>query len=388
LIKKGLFLQAEKQIKIYKAKAYKLEKYDNLLELIDLEKKLKNKTFFHNTDIAYIKKLNQEEQTCINKILLSANYWEKSSVIYKQHYQKKISIGQASKELEEIIANKEFSDLKQAQTTKSILDFYQINALYAFIKKNPQKAFEYNKDFLNYLDEKIALRTLFADRYFSVFNNYLIDALLLQKYDLLLDGINKLRTISKEPTFKHINNIDANVFRLSYTLELNYIITNKEYKKGLALINDIDAGLKKHKTKIVKPSIITIRYLMVYILFQNQKYEDCIDQLNIILNDKDAAFVKDIFRDSKFLQILCHFELKNHTLVDSLIISFKRFLLKEEYNFKTYNTLIKYINQQIKNPYKTSTSKALEALLDLQQKESETPVFNNFDYISWIKSKN
>lgn len=385
LLKKGLFDQVKKQLKIYKEKAYTLEKYEYLLELIEIEKKLLSKAFLSTVDYTQINQLKIEEENCLEQITLSSKYWVQSSVVYKQHYQKKINIGQSTEELEMLVTQPEFSDFSLAKTAKAKLDFLQINALYAFIHRQPQMAFEYNHTFLQYLDENKIFRTLNADRYFSVFNNYLIDAHLLQQYDLLLAGIQKIRSLTQDAAFKHINNIEANVFRLSYLLELNYIVSQKKFEDGIKLIPIVERGLKKYNQKIIKPSIITMRYLIVYILFFHKDFDACIDQLNTMLNDRDTLKVKDIYRDAKFVEILCHFEIKNYLLVDSLIVSFQRLISKESYPAKTYVAIIKYIHKYIKNPEKANKEKLLKELMQLEKEPTEKSVYNNFDYIYWLQ---
>jgi hypothetical protein len=384
LLKKGLFVQCKKLLVKYKAKAYALEKYESVLELIELEKKLINRAFIHEEDDAAIHDIDEEEKRCLAQINLSAKYWKQSSLIYKQHYQKKIGMGQSNEVLHQLVQQEDFSNYERAKTTKAKLDFLQINALYSFTNKDTKQAFEYNKQFLLYLDAHQKMRMLFADRYFSVLNNYLIDSLILRKYDILKNGIVQIREIAKLPEFKHINNIDANVFRLSYTLELNYTVSQLRFEEGLTLLPSIEDGLAKYRSKIVKPSRVTMQYLMAYILFFNQQYARCLDCLDAILNDKDAMVIKDIYRDAKFMQLLCHFEFKHFALVDSLMISFQRFVLKEKMVFKTYSTIMKYFSASIKNPHKDYKSKLQQDLKLLENEPSESNVFNNFNYLLWL----
>ena len=385
LLKKGLFAQCKKLLVKYKTKAYELEKYESVLELIELEKKLINRAFIHKEDDADIHAIDAEEKRCLDQIYLSAKYWKQSSLIYKQHYQKKLSIGQSNDALDQLVQNEDFANYESAKTTKAKLDFLQINALYSFINKDTKQAFGYNKQFLHYLDAHQKMRMLFADRYFSVLNNYLIDSLILRKYDILKNGIIQIREIAKLPEFKHISNIDANVFRLSYTLELNYTISQQRFEEGLMLLPSIEAGLTKYRRKIVKPSQVTMQYLMAYILFFNQQYARCLDCLDEILNDKDAMTIKDIYRDAKFMQLLCHFEFKHFSLVDSLMISFQRFVLKEKMVFKTYGTIMKYFSATIKNPHKDHKLKLMQDLKRLENEPSESNVFNNFNYLLWLE---
>lgn len=387
LIKKGLFKQAKKLIDVYKKKAIEIEKFTFILELIELEKKMVTQSSLSGTKSTYVKTLYKEEKNCMDLLQNAAQYWERSNTIFVQHYRKKITKGQTSADFESLMKNKDFIDISGAKSTAAKLDFLQINALYAFVHNHTSKALEYNESLLSYLDKHEKMRAIFADRYFSVFNNYLIDSLILKKHDQLLNGIKRIRLLAKEKGFENINNLEANVFRLSYSLELNYHIAQGKFTEALPLITEVDKGLQRFKAKIVIQSSITLVYMLSYILFFNKMYYDCLDRILLIINEPNALKVKDIYRDTRFLEIICHFELGNYVLVESLVVSFNRFVSKEHEPYQTYSTLIAFVKASIRNPFTNHAKKYLAKLSELRDEEKEKIVFNNFDYLRWLSEK-
>lgn len=93
LLNKGLFSQCQKMILKYKRQAQELEKHEYLLELLELEKKLITRAFINEENNDYIDSVEEEERQSLEQIRLSAKYWKQSSIIFKLHYQKKISVG-------------------------------------------------------------------------------------------------------------------------------------------------------------------------------------------------------------------------------------------------------------------------------------------------------
>ena len=386
LLNKGLYEQCKKQIKKYKLLAYSYEKFENVIELIEIEKKWITKTQFSAVTYLQLEQLYAELNNCLELLKTSNTFWLQSNTIYKMHYEKKIVSGKENKELFNLTADEQFQNPVYATTFKAKLDQLQINALHAFVNGNAEKAYQYNSAFLHLIDNNLRLKYLFADRYFSALNNYLIDSLLLQKYDALLKGIEVLRSTPGLAEFKHIRHLEANVFRLSYLLELNYLVSQGLFGKALDCIRIVDSGLKKHGDKIPKPNIITLRYLSAYVMFCNGKFEDCLSELFILFSIKDSETVSDLYRDSRMMQLICHFEMGDHFLVDSLIISFQRYLLAKKIKYQTYSTIIRFIKQYTQKLQKPKRQELENKLLSLSENEGEKIAFNNLNYLHWIRN--
>lgn len=385
LLKKGVFNQCKKQILKYKLHAYRLEKFEFVIELIEIEKRMIGKQQFTSVSYTQLEQLQSEQNECLRQLQISGDYWLKSNRIFKMHFEKKVAPGRTNTELDELISENQFKHFDEATNFKSKLDYLQINALHAFVSNDVTKAYALNTKFLNLLDENEHLKILHTDRYFSVLNNYLIDSLLLEKYKELKKGIAVLRSLPGKPEFRHINNLEANVFRQSYLLELNYYVSSDNYKEALAIVQDVKYGLKKYGDKIAKPNIVTFRYLMAYILFCNGDFKSCLDEILWILKSKDAEKITDIFRDARVLELLCHFELGNYLLVESLITSLQRSFTAEKITFETYRELLRYMKQSVQKLHKPDLGILQKKLLQLSEKESEKPVFNNLNYLWWAQ---
>ncbi|MBC8047092.1 MAG: hypothetical protein H7Y00_09880 [Fimbriimonadaceae bacterium] len=384
LLKKGLFAQCKKQIIKYKALAYKLEKFESIIEIIEIEKRLISRQQFTAHTHAQLEELQKEQNNCLQQIQTANTYWLKSSRIFKMHYEKAIAPGKENTALHELIGEQYFHEPEQATNMRSKLDFLQINALHAFVNADAQKAYTLNAEFLQLLEAKPQFKILYADRYFSVLNNYLIDSLQLQNYDELLNGIKTLRSLTIQTEFKHINNLEANVFRLSYLLEINYFISTKQFAEIINYKNTIEEGLKKHKNKISGPGVITMNYLIAYAFFCNGHFTECLDEINMLLQTKDAETVIDIYMDARMMQLLCHFELHNYQLLESLLISMQRLLTAQNIKQQTYKIILRYLKQYSQKANKPSFISFKKQLQELAADKKEKIAFNNFDYVYWV----
>ncbi|MBC8172370.1 MAG: hypothetical protein H7X71_00570 [Chitinophagales bacterium] len=383
LLKKGLFDQCKKQIRKYKALAYSLEKFENIIELTEIEKRLITKMQFTSVSYLFMQQLQHEQNTCIHYLETTNKYWFQSHTIFKMHYEKKIGPGKENTELHNLIRDTAFTDYTKASTFKSKLDFLQINALHAFVSGDVSKAYQLNTQFIQLLDTHDHLKFLFADRYFSALNNYLIDSLLLKRYTELLAGILALRALPLKPEFRHIQNLEANVFRLSYLLEMNYYISTERFEEALQKVHTIQKGLKIFENKIALPNAITLHYINAYTLFTNKKFSGCLDELQVILHTHAADTITDIYRDTRMMQILCHFEMGDHMLVDSLIISMQRSLLSQKIKQQTHKIVIRFIKQSIQKVDKPPRADLIKKLVLLA--DNEKNVFNNFNYLYWAE---
>ncbi|MEI2674716.1 MAG: hypothetical protein V9F05_11800 [Chitinophagaceae bacterium] len=385
LLKRGLLTQCKKQILRYKQLGYKLEKFELIIELIEIEKRLGAKLQYSGMDENHLQAMHEEQLFCLQQIQLTGLYWLKSAGIYQLHYAKKIIPGKENVILNTTIAEPLFTQSEAATTFKAKLDQLQIQALHAFVQRDVNAAFNYNAQFLHLMDEHVHLKQIYAERYFSALNNYLIDCLILQRHEDLLSGIITMRQLPLMEEFRHIQHLDANVFRLSYLLEMNYYVGKNDFENALTCANYIQQGIKKYAAYIAKPNIITLNYLCAYTHFCNRNFNACLDVLLNLFAIKESESITDLYCDSKMMQMLCHFELGDILLINSLITAFNRLTTIKKVKTQTYKVVIKYMRQTLRNPDKKTTAGLLTQLQELAEKETEKNTFNNFNYFYWLE---
>lgn len=384
LFRKGLYKQCMKLLLTYKQKAHEMERYEYVFELIEIQKKLIQKLYDKDSENMF-NTLYNEGLHCLHTLESDIKFNKHADHIYHQHIIKKITPGNPGKEFETLVKKYPISTTTQKKIPLRIfIEHLQIHALYAFIQKNFLKAYNYNSRFISLLDSKPILRRLYADRYFSVYNNLLIDALLLKKYKDLFDGIAHLNTLPHHKDFKVVPDIDLNVFRLVSTLKLNYYIHSDKIEEASKDLIDIERGLSRYQKKLAIPSRTTLYYLCAYVYFFTTDFKACLHALDAILQNKESMQITDLYRDARMMQIYCHFELQHDQLLDSLIISFQRMLHKSDTKQRSYQAMIRYIKPALAIDRFSKTALRIE-LESILQEGKEAQRFNNFNFMKYLQ---
>ena len=296
LIEKGMFQAAIKELKKGQRLAEKYELFEMQLLIYSVEKRLLSNRQFKKKAELSIMQIFEAESKILDQLKNTNEYWYLAQQIaqFQLKYQK-IQTEEQKHYIEGIIQSPSLKSISLTTNFKSKIYFFQANATYQFMLGNVEKAYDFNKQFLDLLESNPNFLKLYAERYLGTLNNMLIDSLIIGKYDILEQGITRLIMIPKRQEFKSIKNIESRVFRQRYLLLLNWSLSQKEFDKAIEWIPEIEAGLKVFGTKIEKHHRITFYYLNAYLLFQNQSYDQALQWNNLILNTYSEDVVKEIF---------------------------------------------------------------------------------------------
>lgn len=387
LLQHGLFTQCEKRIRSLSKLAEQMNHYEAQLQLQQLKMMMKARKYYRHEKEETLSAWRDDTMKILADMEITTRYRYLSSLVYKMQYDAGGRGKELAMKMKDIVALPEFSNERKASTLRAHLDYLQVRALYHFTNSETEKASIFNQKFLHLLEENPLLMQVHADRYFSVLNNYLIDCLLMKKYDLLASGLTKLRGLPKKPAFRRLINFEANVFRLGYLLELNYRIATGDFTKAYSELSQINSGLDKYGEKIVKHNRITLQYLMAYIAFALGKYDEALDFIQPILQEKETAVAEDVQLAAKMLQLLCHFERGETLLLDSLIKSLRRVLKRDE-NTSLQKTVLSFIQTSLKKLQITKVDwvSLQKKIFQGAKKKSSASGFNLFDYRVWVQT--
>ncbi len=387
LLQKGMFKACEKRVKNLSATAAQMNHYEGQLQLQQLKMMTKARNYYRHDTEETLQDWNAETHAVLQQMEVTNRYRYLSSRVFKIQYESGTRGKEQATLMQAIIQLPEFADAKRASTSRAYLDFLQVRALYHFTNLETEKAAGYNEKFLQLLDSNPTLLQLHADRYFSVLNNYLIDCLVLKRYKVLEDGLAKMRSLPKIAAFKRLVNFAANVFRLGYLLEMNYMLTTENFAGAYAKIPAITAGLALYADKIVKHNRITLQYLMAYVCFMLKKYDEALDHLQFILQQKETAVAGNVQLAARMLQLLSHFEKGDALLLESLIKSLRRYL-KADISADMQRTVISFIQAASRKQtvIPKQWSDLNKKLVKLAADKSSAASMNLFNYLLWVKA--
>jgi hypothetical protein len=386
LLHKGLMDECEKKIKKTQDLAIKYENFEVLMLLSKVEFGLMSRKYFKQIKSEEIDHWYQKIEKTNHSILEYYQYKFYSGKAYQLQYQSGNRGKELAKKLEPILALPIFQNYEKITTINAKLDYLQIHALYYFSNLNAQEAFNMNSKFLMTLEENQGLLMLYADRYFSVFNNYLIDSLILKKYDLLLPGIEKLRNLHKEKHFEKLTNFESNVFRLSTLLEINYHINTGQYEAVYLQKEMYISSLKTHEKNIVKHNVVTIQYLLSLVCFYLGGYDESSHLLWTILQSQESNMATDLYLSVQMLQIICYFEMSEWGLLESSITAYRKKISQKDEAYDIQKQVSSFMASQINKP-KFDFNILNKKLLPLFENPKSNIALNQFAFDVWIKSK-
>ncbi len=390
LIEKGMFKAAFRELKKGQKVAEKYELYELQIMLLAIEKRLVAQRQFKTKNDNVIHQIFDSEEHCLKELKNSNEYWYLAQQIAQFQIRFQNIQGEEQKQyIDGLTKSPKFQNKSLATNFKSTIYYYRANSIYQFMLGNVEKAYEINKDFLDLLEANPHFLLLYSDRYLATLNNMLIDSLVIGKYDILEEGINRLVKIPQRKEFQSIKNIESRVFRQRYILLINWCLSQNDFEKALQWIPEIETGLKQFGKKIEKHHRITFYYLNAYISFQNAQYDQALRWNNEILNDPRENVVKEIFYFARSLNLLIHFELGNHDLLESLLLSTPQYLKARRSVYATEKALFRFLGKSINLFNRKAKRKLIDnfkiSLNDLFEKPKERRVFNYLDLRIWAE---
>ena len=385
LFDKNLYSQATKTLEKAKSIAAKYEKFPLLLELNQWEKKIiMASSIYEETNAGDIKHLAEEERLTTQKVDNANEYWELYALMYIDY---RISGGARMQENGNIkIINKPIlKDDKYALSYSSKRNYYAINILYYDLANDLQKAYEYAKNQIVYIESKPDQIEENPITYTMAVYNLLTISQYLKKYEEFFKNISKLKSLLKK--FPHPLSFLIRFFNM----ELMANIEIGHFRNAIALVPEIEALLNKEKDK----SNLLLEFFILNkatLYFGIKDYQKALFNLNEILNKEKIYLSQEHYSFVRMFQVIIHFEKGNLELLPYLLKSLYRYLLQRKNLFKIESLLIKFF----KTEFKTIINKRnqiiafkilREELLKICSDAREARFLESFDVISWLESK-
>ena len=388
LFDRALYPDATKMLEKAKSIACKYEKFTLLLEIIRWQKKIVNVwKFRENRNEKGIVQLVEEENSIAHKMDNANEYWKRYSLLYLS-YQKK-GVARIQEDVESfysIIDVPVLKDPKFALSYQAKKDFYMTYIYYYFFITNLKEAYTYAKNMVDLIEAHPHQLEDNPSEYRNALSQLLFIAQRQKKYDLLFNSIPKLKFINKkfQLSFYHVLH--------TLNLELSVCIETAQFKRATHLIQEIEDISKKQKIK--NPKYDLLQANMSYLHFINGEFSKALSKLNLILNNYQIHLNldKDEHNSIKVFQLILHFDKGNTELLPYLLKSFYRHLMQRKQLYKAESIFIGFIRRILiskKNKWdQIEDFKSLrEELLKICKDPMEARFLENFDVISWLKSK-
>jgi hypothetical protein len=208
--------------------------------------------------------------------------------------------------------------------------------------------------------------------------------------------MNKLENIEyyKTELLKHAKGTVSDTvdsFLVNSFISLALHLRKKDFTNFEKNVREIENGFEKYRGKIDSnyQILIYLNIFRVYTVLED--YNNSLKYINLVLNHPQIDVRKDVEWYGRILNLLVHYELKNFTLLEYMIKSTYRFLIRGNKLYKLETLILKFIKRL---PH-VHNDKELAENLEILQKDMkelkkdpfERNAFLVFDFEGWTIKK-
>ncbi len=389
LYNKGLKQQALRIIEKAKEQARTNQKFNTLVQLISLEKKIET---LHITRSSTDKteQIALEAQKISSHIDRVTRLSNLALLLYRWY----VIHGHArdeedEKDIKAFFKNYLPKDVSQLNGFYEKLYYYQSYCWYAFIRQDFLQYYRYAQKWVDLYTENTQLKNIETGHYIKG-----MQALLNAHFDLRNHRAHEIvlkefEAYERTPEAQKNDNFRIHTSIYINMAKINGHLMKGTFKEGLQIVDEIEEKLNEYSLFVDSHRILVFNYKIALLYFGSGDYNTAIDYLHRIINGPMDLRI-DLQCYARLIHLLSHYELGNYEILDSLSKSVQRFMEKMKNFTRAEEALFRFIKHSFAdNPEKIK--KALDKLLHdikhLEKDRHETRAFAYLDIISWAESK-
>ncbi len=390
LYNKGLKLQALHILEKAKELAKANQKFNFLVQVISLEKKIET---LHITRSSLEKTLRLTEEATdnsrhIDRVTRLSNL---ALLLYRWYVQN----GHARNEEDEKSIRHFFktslpSDYNAINGFYEKLYLYQSYCWYAYIRQDFLMYYRYSQKWINLFAENKVMMSVETGHYVKGFHDLLNAHFVLRNIRQFEKTLETFEQFSKTDIANLHDNFRTHTSIYINTARLNYYLMKGEFGEGLHIVPEIVEKLKEYSLFVDSHRILVFNYKIAMLYFGAGNYSTAIDFLHKIINDNEPGLRNDLQCYARLMHLLCHYEMGNEDILDSLIRSVYRFMARMKNLTVVEEEIFKFLRHSTKvsaKQLKPELEKFLRKIKHLEKNRFETRSFAYLDIISWAESK-
>lgn len=391
LHKKALYKECGKFVSRAKTLAEQYEKFYYLFELINWEKMLLEEEFETGEFDKDLDKLISEELICIEKLRNLAEYHMIYSRVNYVVRKGGFARNEGERNIVQEIENYHLIKGKNtALSSRAASICYYIKGVCAAFNRDYTEALVNFQKVKTIIDNNTVLKPDLASRYVRtqllILNCYIEQ----NRFEEARKVLSEIEQLKEEEGFDTVN-VHLKLITGIYAAEL--VICNKtgDYKTALALVPEVIKLLERMSDKLNKEQVVEFYYHLSGAYFMAGDHKESLYWLNKVLNDNEKELRRDIYNFSRIVNLIIHYELGNHDLLEYVIKSTSRYLSKDEKDYKAEQVVIQHLRKLLKQD---DDEKRMDALVHMRDQlaalfldKKEEVLLNYFDVMAWVESK-
>jgi hypothetical protein len=390
LYNKGLYQQALRTLDKAKGMAIATH-YDFLqLEIIEFEKMIESR---HITRSAAGRAETLAEES--RRISMRLQNGSRLSNLALQMYGFYLQFGHARHEAD-FQHVKQFFDENLPIFDHSTLGFfekiylYQAQAWYAYIEQDWKRYYRYSYKWVALFEQAPLMKQVDTSLYLKGVHNLLLALFVTLDHRRLSQILSNMENYLQ----KHSDTLDENTrsmaFHHVYTARLNKHFMEGTFADGVKIIPEIETGLQAFSGTLDEHRVLIFYYKIASLYFGSGDNDRAIDYLNKIINLKAGSLRTDIQCFARLLHLIAHYEKGHFGLLEYLIKSVYRFILKNQDLNGILSEILKFLRKSLylkQKDMRDAFAALQQKLEELAEDPYERRSFLYLDILSWLESK-
>lgn len=210
------------------------------------------------------------------------------------------------------------------------------------------------------------------------------------QYDQFNATLQELEKFPQSVDFKTATNTESLYYLYHYIHSIKKHFLEGSFSEGLELVPELMDIIREDRYNWDEHRVMVFYYRIACLYFGSGDNEAAIDYLNLIINQKNPDYRKDIQCFARILNLIAHYEMGNVLLVEYQVKSVYRFLSKVEDLHAIQREIFKFLRKTPKLN-KTDLKQAFRELKSQLLLHSNAPFerrpFLYLDIISWLEAK-
>lgn len=390
LYNKGLKIQSLHILEKAKELAKANQKMNFLVQVISLEKKIET---LHITRSTLEKtQLIAEEALDISGHIDRVTRLSNLALLLYRWYVKN---GHArnvedEKDIREFFKNSLPGDADAIHGFYEKLYLYQSYCWYGFIRQDFFMYYRYSQKWIDLFAEDSIMIAVETGHYIKGMHNLLNAHFDLRNFKKFKTTLQQFEEFSKTAVANQHDNFRTHTSIYINSAKINQFLMQGDFREGLTIIPAIENKLKEYSLFVDSHRIVVFNYKFASLYFGAGEYNTAIDYLHKIINDNQPGLRNDLQCYARLMHLLCHYEIGNEEILDSLIKSVYRFMAKMKNLTIVEEAIFSFLRHSFKvktKLLKPELEDFLKKIKHLEKNRFETRSFAYLDVISWAESK-
>lgn len=389
LYNKGLKIQALRILEKAKELARANQKFNTLVQILSLEKKIET-LHITRSSTEKTEQLTAEALKISSHIDRVTRLSNLALLLYRWY----VLNGHARNSEDEKDIKAFFygylpADMTAVNGFYEKLYLYQSYCWFAFIRQDFLMYYRYSQKWIDLYDSDPQMISVETGHYVKGMHNLLNAHFDLRNFERFEITLKQFERFADTPVANEHDNFRTHTSIYINGARINQHLMKGTFKEGLKIIPAIEKKLREYSIFVDRHRILVFNYKFATLYFGSGNYDKAIDYLQKIINGPVDLRI-DLQCYARLLHLMCHFELQNYELIESLTKSVYRFMAKMKNLTVVEEEIFRFLRHSFgvaPRTLKPELEKLLNKIKHLEKSRHETRSFAYLDIISWIESK-